>query len=490
MTTTCRHASGRGRAFIQPLSLLLLLSLLSLTAGCIPLAERSPVAVDLPKQFSASGQGTSPGAEWWFDLQDDRLNQLMQVALAENFSLQAVREKILAAAAARKQSAAALFPALDGEGGFSSSRNYQTDTTTDAFFTGLTASYELDLWHRLTSLRDAADFELQATEADYQAAAISLTAQVATTWYQLTEKELQHELVLRQRETNTKILALIEIQFRAGLVPITDVLQQQQLIESNSGDIAALKAEIRTLQNQLAILLSTVPTGFTPPDIGDLPALPPLPTTGIPAEILTNRPDLHSSFLLLQAADKQVSAAIANQYPRLALTGDLTTSSERVRDLFDNWFTTLAANLFGPLFDAGSRKAVVREKEAVARQLFLNYKQATLEAVSEVENALIQEQQKQEVLTSQRRRLELATQTVSRLSVRYRQGVADYQEVLLALRSQQDLEQAILTSRRQLLELRIGLYRALSGRLSQSQHDSSAMPGAENTSTFSGDRAE
>ena len=449
-----------------------------LCAGCIPVVDRSPVAFDLPQHFSASGE-ILPGTKWWVDLQDPTLNALIDQSLTDNFSLLAARERILAAAAAKSQTAAALFPSLDGEGGFSSTRNYQKDQTTEQYTLGLSASYELDLWNRLRSLTDAADLELRATEADYQAAAISLSAEVASTWYRLTEKRLQQELLYSQKETNNKILTLIDLQFRTGRVPITDVLQQKQLVETNNGDLSALKAEIQVLVNQLALLQGAVPSTFTPPPADDLPQLPALPATGIPAQTLTSRPDLQSSFLKLQAADKQVSAAIADRYPRLAITGDISTSANRARDLFDNWFTTLAGNLFGPLFDAGARKAAVRQKEAIAGQLFNIYRQETLQAISEVENSLVQEKQQFEVLTSLRRRLELATETVTRLSVRYRQGVADYQEVLLALRSKQGLEQAILNSRRQLLEFRISLHRAISGRLpaapmqkNENQHNS------------------
>lgn len=476
---------GRGDRMCSPVTLFILLAIAFL-AGCVPVTDRSPVALELPTRFSASGSGPLK-ADWWLDFQDQELNLLIGQALSDNFSLLAARERILAAAAAKTQASASLFPSLEADGAVSSTRNYQTDTTTDTFSIGLTASYEIDLWNRLQSLADAAELEVQATEADYQTAAISLSAQVASTWFQLTEKLLQQQLLTGQRETNGKILSLIDIQFRSGLVPITDVLQQKQLIESNSGDLAVLKAEIRILHNQLALLLGKVPSDFTPPQITDLPPLPDLPNTGIPSEILTDRPDLRSSFLQLQAADKQVSAAIANQYPRLAITGDVTTSADRARDLFDNWFTTLAANLFGPVFDAGSRKAAVREKEAVARQLFLAYKQSTLEAVSEVENALVQEQQQREVLASLRRRLELATETVSRLSVRYRQGAADYQEVLLALRSKQGLEQSILTSRRQLLDLRISLHRAVSGRIQPSGNPTTENTTPLNTSSSSGE---
>lgn len=451
--------------------------LLSLLYGCIPITERSMTPLDLPANFSMQGE-VPPHARWWLDLQDPSLTLLIDQAINDNFSLHIAKERIEEARAIAKQAGASLLPTLDGLGAATSFRNFDTNTTTENYSLGLAASYEIDLWGRLRSLRDAAVLETIATEADYHTAAISLAAEVANSWYQLVETDLQLKLLTQQKETNSKVLELISAQFRAGKVGIADVLQQRQLVESNIGSLAGLGGDIRVLEHELAILLGLTPGDTELPQRVQLPTLPPLPATGIPLDVLSERPDIESSFLRLQEADKLVAAAVADRLPRLSISGDLSTSGERSRDLFSNWFSTLGANLFGPLFDGGRRKAEVARNESIAKQQFYNHGQTILDAIGEVENSLVREKEQQVTLASLKTQLQYATETIQHVGNRYRQGAEDYQRVLLSLLSQQGLQRNILTSRRRLINFRIGLYRALSGRVPQLEIG----PVAENSS--------
>ena len=442
----------------------IIILLISLLCGCTPIAGHSDLPVNLPTNFSA--QGDVPlQAKWWLDFQDGSLTLLIDQAITDNFSLRIARERIDEALAVARQAGALLLPTLDGQGAVSSTRNHTTGTTGQNFFLGLAASYEIDLWGRLHSQRDAAILEARATAADYHTAVISLAAEVATTWYQLVEADLQLELLTQQKENNSKVLELISSQFRSGKVGIADVLQQRQLVESNTGDLAGLRADRRVFEHQLVILLGLPPGTAELPQREQLPPLPPLPETGVPLDILSARPDIESSFLQLQAADYRVAEAMADRLPRLSITADFSTSGDRSGDLFNNWFSTLGANLFGPLFDGGLRKAEVARNESIARQLFYNYGQTILEAMGEVENSLVREKEQQAILGSQVTQLQYAAETIEHVSTRYRQGAEDYQRVLLALLSHQGLQRTILTSRRQLINFRISLYRALSGRI-------------------------
>ncbi len=428
------------------------------------MTKRPVSPIDPPASFSMPGE-VAPQVQWWLDFQDDDLTLLIDQAIGDNFSLQAAREKINEAQAIARQAGAALVPGLDGQGTAASTRDYTTDSSRDTFSLGLAASYEIDLWGRVRNQRDAAALDAKATEGDYHTAVISLTAQVALTWYQLVETDLQVELLQEQQETNAKILQLISAQFRAGKVGIADVLQQRQLVESSIGDLAGLRAERDILSNQLAILLGVAPTSTTKARHVELPTLPPLPKTGIPFDLLSQRPDIESSLLRLQAADNRVAAAMADRLPRLSISADLSTSGEKSGDLFNNWFSTLGANLFSPLFDGGRRKAEVARNESIAEQLFYRYGQTLLEAIGEVEESLVREKKQQVVLGSLETQLQYAADTIDNITIRYRQGAENYQRVLLALLSHQSLQRSILTSRRQLIAFRISLYRALSGRL-------------------------
>ncbi len=432
--------------------------------GCIPITQRPIAPMDLPANFSMQGE-VPLQARWWLDLQDKSLTLLIDQAITDNFSLLIAKERIIEAEAIARQVGASLVPTLDGQGTTTSTRSYKTDTTRNNFFLGLEASYEIDLWGRLRAQTDAAVLDTRATEADYHTAVISIAAEVATTWYLLVETNMQVELVTQQKETNSKVLELISAQFRSGKVGIADVLQQRQLVESNAATLAGLRANGRVFENQLAILIGVPPGTAALPQRVQLPTLPPLPDTGIPLDLLTNRPDIESSFLRLQAADNRVAVAVADQFPKLSISADVSTSGQHSRELFNNWFSTLGANLLGPIFDGGRRKEEVLRNESISRQRLYSHGQAILEAIGEVENSLIREKEQQVILGSQVTQLQYATETIEHVGNRYRQGAEGYLRVLQALVSQQGLQQNILTSRRQLINFRISLYRAISVRI-------------------------
>lgn len=434
-----------------------------LLTGCIKVQKRPTEPLPIPATFSDRGNSKLK-KKWWLDFADNSLNLLIQTALTDNFDLLVARNRIAEAEALVKQAGASLRPTVDGSGNITSSRNYQADKTSDVFFLGLAASYEVDLWGRLRSTESAQVAELQSSIADYDTASLTLSAEVAIGWFALVENRLQTELLQKQRETNSKVLELITAQFRSGKTGIADVLQQRQLVESNYSDLAELRAEGRLQQHRLFILLGLPPTSSLPP-AGRLPELAPLPDSGVPLDLLKRRPDIESRYLRLQAADYRVAAAVADRFPRLSISAGLSTSGDRVDDLFSNWFSNLGANLFGPLIDGGRRMAEVERSRAIARQNFYHYGQTMLSALFEVEDGLIQEKELQVVFTSLQTQLRLAAETIDHVATRYRQGAEDYQRVLLALLSHQNLQRDILRTRKRLINNRVALYRAISGRL-------------------------
>lgn len=431
--------------------------------GCIVTENRQELPIQLPESFSIQGE-TPLVAKWWLDFNDDNLTRLITVALTDNLDLLSSRDRILEAAALARQSGAVLKPELDVTGNTTTSRNYQTDSSTDSFSLGLAAAYEIDLWGRLRATRDAELAKLKATEADYATAALSLAAEVAISWFELVENRLQIALLKQQQETNAKVLEVITTQLRAGKTGIADVLQQRQLVESNQGSLAQLQATGQRLEHQLLMLLGQ-PLSSTIPTTNQLPVLPKLPKSGIPLHILTRRPDVTNSYLKLKAADFQVAAAVGERFPRFSISASLTTSGDRVKDLFNDWFTNLGANLLGPLLDGGLRLAEVDRRKAIAGQHYYQYGQTLLNALVEVENSLVREKELQLVVTSLNTQLQLAAETIEHVGTRYRQGAENYQRVLQVLLSHQSLQRQILSNRKQRINNRVALYRALSGPL-------------------------
>ncbi len=439
------------------------LSTIILLSGCAgkvePLEQSS---LKLPTSFSLSGS-TELAGKWWLAFGDDQLNTLIEQALTDNFSLKSAWERLSQAEALYRRNRAAIFPVIDGEASGSHSKN-QTDGTTintDRAVLGLSASYEVDLWGKIDSEIQASRLDMEASGADLDAAAMTLTAEIAGTWYLLIQQTASLRLLEEQIKTNINALELITAQFRTGQVPIADVLQQRQLIETQRGELELQLLQEGQTRHKLSVLMGQVPGSEVVEVNGQLIELPALPATGVPAEVLSLRPDVRSSFLALQSADSRVAAAVADQYPALRLTASLETVGSSTSTVFSDYLGSIMAGLTAPLLDGGRRKAEVERTSAVARERLHDYGQSLITAVGEVEDALLAEMQQQQYIQSLEMQLSLATQTMEQVKERYLKGVENYQRVLTALTSLQSLQQSKITAQKDLLLNRIELCRAL-----------------------------
>lgn len=449
-----------------PLALSGMLLVLAISA-CTPTTQvplnNTPVL--LPKAFSQQGQQRL-NETWWQGIGDPKLQILIERGLANNQNLLIIGERLLQAEALARQAGADLMPSLDANGSASTikTRNDGSTESRSNLLIGLAAAYEIDLWGRLQAKEDAAIFDARAGSEDVQTAALSLAAQLANVWYQLAASYSQLELLGQQQEVNRMGLELIQLRFNAGQIGIADVLQQKQLIESTTGELAQQRSTAKTLEHQLAILTGVSPEMFQIPGTPALINLPSLPSTGVPLDLLVNRPDIRSRYASLLAANKRIAVAIADRYPRLSISADFNTSGSNAHNLFDNWLASLAANIVGPILDGGSRQAEVDRTSAAAREKLHAYGEALLVAVGEVEDALVQEKEQRLLINSLEIQLDLATRTLLSVRDRYKQGAEDYQRVLIALLSQQGLQRSLVSGSQQLISYRIDLYRALGGQ--------------------------
>lgn len=465
VTYLVRHPSSKTPAWLR--ASLVAVACVGLVGACesAPGDYAAPVAV--PAQFTTTGTAVLPD-KWWESFDDSALNELVEHALADNLSLRGTWAKLDQSRATMRQARAERLPSVDLGGGVEGAKQKteanggRVDTDSD-FDLGLSSSYEIDLWGRVRSTADAAALDAQATEQALRTAAITLSAEVASAWYQLVEDYGQIDLLTQQLETNQSVLQLVELRFRRGQVSATDVLQQRQQVESVRGDLALAEAAAAVTRNALAILLGLAPGTPDIPRINDLAELPPLPATGIPADLVKKRPDVREAYADVLAADRRVAAAIADRYPTLSLSASVSASAANIRDVLDNWMASLAANLVAPLFDAGARQAEVDRTRAVVEQQLATYGETILSALGEVEDALIREARQHAYLDSLEKQIALSDQTIERMQDSYAGGAVDYISVLNAYETNQDLERSYLTARRQLVDYRIDLCRALAG---------------------------
>ena len=473
-----RRPAGRSRtAWIRPLALVLIFSPVILTSGCsapprspsLPLVEAAPFSTP-----SAAAEGIALDAEWWRSFDDASLTAHIEDALRSNFTLQVAFERLRAARAIAGIRAAERFPTVDAFAG-GTIRDGDEESPADSFEVGLEASYELDLWGRVRAAAAAETLEATATAEDVHAAAVSLSAEIATALYRAIESGAQLALIDAQLATNRNVLRVIESRFAIGQSGSADVLRQRQLVEATAEQRLVEETNRALLEHRLRVLRGLPPQGVAasvedataprgPIEIPDaLPVLPDLPAVGLPSDLLQRRPDLRAALARLASADATVAAAVKDRYPRIDLAAAVSSAGEKPSELFRSWISALTAQLVAPLIDGGARRREVDRTEAVRAQRLAEVGEVVLVAYQEVEDALVQERQQAARIASLERQLDLANRTATELRNQYLNGAADFIDVLSALRDQQALEREVLAARRLRIEFRIALHRAIAG---------------------------
>ena len=275
--------------------------------------------------------------------------------------------------------------------------------------------------------------------------------------------QMQTKLIRKQLESNKTSLELVELRFRKSQATALDVYQQRQAVANTEARIPLAELREQLLRNELAALLGRADFQSLEIYAEELPSIGKLPTIGIPAEVLANRPDVRQAGLKLRSADWSVSAARADRLPAIRLSASGDYASADISDLFDDWYANLIGNITGPIFEGGRRKAEVKRTRAVVDERLAAYRETVLNAMKEVEDALISEQKQQDYLVALDRNVELSRHSYNEALNRYRNGLSQYLPVLVELVSLQALERDRVAAHYDLLQTRINLYRALGG---------------------------
>ena len=461
------------KAYVLCLVGVAMLFVIPLLMGCNPHQVNRDVQplVHGNDAYSLSVEGMKPQIRWWETLNDTFLDAVVKEALSENLTLRQAHARIEQAIAADKEAASFLYPEITGE--VSGGSEWQgRDKPEDTYNARTALSWEVDLWGRLSSARNAAGYEILASREELEAAAILLTTQVAETYFQVIEQNLQLALLDSQIKVGETFLELIELRFSYGEASVVDVFQQRQQLASTHTQVPVVQSRLRTLKNRLNVQLGRSPVSKPLRVAGDFPQLPELPSTGVPLDLLKNRPDLREIYNGLVAIDYRVAEAVADRLPKIGLHGDAGFT-----DTFstEGRLLSLLLEAAMPIIDWGRRKSEVEKNEAMFREELAEYSEAYLTAIEEVENALWQERHQKELLKALEDQISIARSNLAETRNRYRQGLTDYLPVLTALQSLQRLERDILSSQRQLISIRILLYRAIGGsRLMSVSHESAA----------------
>ena len=454
------HAAGSGRA-------LPLLALACLAASCSTLKPQreDPVGSIAPRHFSTPSGGEAQSLTWWTAFGSEQLDALIAEAFEGNLTLEQAAARLDQAAALARKSGAARSLQLDGRVDAATRSAERDGARTDVqdYSLGLFARYELDLWGRLKSAEQAAMTAYRATAFDLQSAAMSLSAQLAQTYFRWQAQCEALALYESQLRSNRNKLEALERRYRAGQATSLALLQQRQQVAASEARIPPVKAVIETSENSIAVLTGHAPGNGPELRITPLPGLPPVPDAGLPINLLETRPDVQAARLRLESADWNVGAARAARLPSLSLTGSLTTSGDDIDKLFNDWAANLAASLLAPLLDGGARRAEVDRATGVSRERIAAYRLAVLEAIRETEDALSGERHQADYVEALGRQYAAAQKSEAESIRRYQRGILPFLDALTAIVLRENLEINYVQARADLLANRVQLYRALGG---------------------------
>ena len=447
-----------------------------LLSGCsLHQPAKVELPVDVPPAYLENQSTDVPGLpvdQWWLAFNDEHLDLLMDELFAHNLDLTQAIARLEQVEASFRITRSAQSPSLSAGGSVSRSKQpgLIDDYIGDNYQLSLAAGFELDLWGKLAALSRAASQELVASQQDVQTLYLGLSARLADLYFLAVEQRSQLVLTDQVIASFSDTAARVENRYRRGLVPAVDMYQARQNLAAAKAARPVFAARLAEAEHAIGVLLGRYPERLSGDNPIQVPAAPVLFAVGIPAGLVSQRPDLQAALQRVAAADARVAAAIADRFPSINLSGNYGTLRQEVAaGLIKGEFWSLLGNLALPVIDGGRRRAEVDRKEAALRETVAAYQQKVLSAFQEVEDALVNNYasaQRIDLLAETAR----ATGASLRLSTdRYLAGLDDYLPVLTAQRVDADTRSRLIAAQRQLLADRISLARALGGGWMQDQ---------------------
>ncbi len=463
-------------------------ALLAAACSLAPPPSVPEPAAELPDRFAGGEARAHEAREWWTSFQDPALNAVVDSALAANFDLAEALARVRQARIRAGIARAPLMPAIqasasvaEAESPSNAGLGQQFDEAElggfgitlperigfETWSLGVGFAYELDFWGRARNDALAAGQEYLASESDYRTARIGVLSETIATYFEIADLRRRTTLaraivdVLLEREE------LAEIRYDRGLATSFELRQVRQELRNTQAALPQLESQLVGAEGRLAVLIG----GFRGKLDAILPdSLAPMPnddpvSSGVPADLLVQRPDVRAASLRLDAARLSVGARRAEMLPSLSFSGTIGVQSADAGGVFkaDQWFRNLLGNLTAPIFQGGRIRNNIALAVARFDQAAAAYGRTVVTAVHEVEAALAaldNEGRRHGFLVSQR---EEALASVELRSRRYAAGVGGYVDYLDAVRTLLGVESTLAAARRDLALARLAVHRSLGG---------------------------
>lgn len=449
---------------------------ITLLAGCAVGPDYVRPTLDLPAHWSRDKskqpqQTPARLAQWWRRLDDALLNQLIEEAVRGNLDVAAAKARIHEARALLRQATGALFPEVTGSGAATRHRTTASDgigpTSYNQFQAGFDSSWELDLFGANRRAVEAATYSVDASEDDLRATLLTLIGDVASSYIEARGYQARAALARRTAASQRATAALTQNKVNAGSASAVDAAKAAAQAASTEANIPANEASYREAVHRLSVLLGREPAALAArlARSGPIPA-PRLPLPkGIPADVLTMRPDVRRAERQLAHYTAKIGQAEAARYPSVSLNGSVSTTALNLGDLGKSstigW--SIGPTVSVPIFNGGKLRAAVEVAQAQRDEYDIAWRSAVLTALKDVENTIVllaQERIKIRSLAESATRYGEAARLSRSL---YESGSSSFLDVLDAERSQFSAEDALLQSRIDVAKNYVALAKALGG---------------------------
>ncbi|WP_292965698.1 efflux transporter outer membrane subunit [Nitrosomonas sp.] len=426
-----------------------------LLTGCNLAPKYHPPAITLPPNYkeapgwvAAEPSDAVARGEWWILFNDPVLNELEARVIITNQNVASYRAAYQAARALVITQRASLFPLVNLSGNRSRSIPFENRTSgsgsfvsgaggalsaSSNFMFGIGASWEPDLWGKLSNAVSQAEAGEAASVGDLANAALSAQGELATNYIQLRGIDARRDLLDRIIHDYQRALTIATNKYEAGTVARSDVFQAQTTLNSAIASRQDLDRQRAVLEHAIAVLVGDNPSTFTLAPVAWNPVVPDVPAT-LPATLLQRRPDIAASERRVAAANANIGIQRAAYFPQITLTAGVRTSTSVMEQLFKASTGLWSFGLSGveTLLDFGARRGQVLQAHAQFDQTVATYRQTVLTAFQQVEDNLAATQVLADVTRSQTEAAEAASRAEAIISNQYLSGIVDYSQVVTA----------------------------------------------------------
>ncbi len=407
---------------------------------------------------------------WWELYRDGELQKLIHIALEENKDLKravATVDEFAARVLVAKTDFAPQLSATGNAPAFGNTKNIAFPGFPNPFnyYVQGSLAWELDFWGRIRRSTEAALGDLLAREENRRALIVQIVGGVAQAYFDLRQIDMQLDIAKRTLLAWEESVRIAKARLREGIINKLDVDQFEAERENAAARIAEFKRLMVQKENELSVLLGRNPSRVSRGRSLTEQVMPPVVPAGLPSELLQRRPDVVQAEQGLAAATARIGVAKAERFPKISITGILGVASPALTRVVgsETFFGVAGPSLAGPLFNAQVLGFQQEAAEALSRQALAQYEQTILVAFREVEDSLVAVTTTREQAAAQERQVTSLRSALHLADLRYRGGLANYLDVLVAQRNLFEAELALTATRRLHLVSIVQLYKALGG---------------------------